>query len=348
VRGSVVRAWQRWRSRAARGALLGPLDVGLWTLPLAGYFVFPDYLVLGSQMLIAGLFALSLDLCLGYAGVVSLGHAAFFGTGAYTAGLLALHGWQEPLSGLAAAAGMAALVGYSTSFLVVDARGLSRLMVTLGIGLLLHEVANRASSVTGGTDGLSGLEPSALLGHFRFELSGKTAYVYCAGVGLSGFVLARRVVQSPFGLALRGVRENASRMPALGVPVRRRLIAVYTLAAALAGVAGALSAQTTAFVGLESLGFERSASVLIMLVLGGTGRLYGAWLGSCAFLLLQQLLSEQSPAFWQFWLGLLVVGISLFARGGLLGVFAQLRAALGARRSRRRPPTSAEAPGHGA
>jgi len=221
-------------------------------------------------------------------------------------------------------------------------------MVTLGIGLLLHEVANRASSITGGTDGLSGLELSPVLGHFPFEMSGKTAYVYCAVVALCGLLLARRVVLSPFGLALRGVRENAQRMPALGVPVRQRLIAVYTLAAALAGVAGALSAQTTAFVGLESLGFERSASVLIMLVLGGTGRLYGAWLGSGAFLSLQHLLSEQSPAFWQFWLGLLVVGISFFAQGGLLGVLAKLRSLLGARLPRRLVPPRAEDPGQGA
>jgi len=311
-----------------RGVPKSVRDLSFWLLPVAGFFAFPDYLVLGSQMLIAGLFALSLDLCLGYAGIVSLGHASFFGVGAYTAGLLALHGWHEPLTGLCVASLAAALAGLATSFLVVDRQGLTRLMVTLGVGFLLHELANRASSITGGTDGLSSLELDPVLGLFRFELSGKVAYLYAGGVAFLAFVFVRRVVRSPFGLSLQGVRENAARMPALGVPVRRRLIAAYTLAAALAGVAGALNAQTTGFVGLETLGFERSASVLIMLVLGGAGRLQGAFLGSALFLVAQHLLSEQSPAFWQFWLGGLVVALSFFARGGLLGALDALLGSL--------------------
>ncbi|HEU4579986.1 MAG TPA: branched-chain amino acid ABC transporter permease [Polyangiaceae bacterium] len=309
----------------------GARELSIWLLPVLGFVAFPDYLVLGSQIWIAGLFALSLDLCLGYAGIISLGHASFFGVGAYTAGLLAVHGWHEPLSALCAASLAAALVGLVTSFLVVDRQGLTRLMVTLGIGFSLYEAANRASSVTGGTDGLSSLELSPLLGVFRFELSGKTAYGYAAVVAVLSFLLVRRVASSPFGLVLLGLRENDARMPALGVPVRRRLIAAYTLAAALAGVAGALSAQTTGFVGLESLGFERSASVLIMLVLGGAGRLYGGFLGSAVFLCLRQLLSERSPAFWQFWLGALVVALAFASRGGLLGGLDALRLALRAR-----------------
>jgi branched-chain amino acid transport system permease protein len=295
-----------------------------WALPVAGFFCFPEYLVLGSQIWIAGLFALSLDLCLGFAGIISLGHAAFYGLGAYTAGLLALHGWGEPLSGLAAGASVAALFGFVTSFLIVDRQGLTRLMVTLGVGLLLYEVANQASSLTGGTDGLSALQLRPLLGVFRFDLAGRVAYVYAALVAALGFAFVRRVVLSPFGLTLRGIRENERRMLALGVPVRWRLVAVYTLAAAIAGVAGALSAQITEYVGLEAFSFERSASVLIMLVLGGPGKLYGAWLGSALFLVLQQLLSEANPAYWQFWLGALVMGIAFFARGGILGAAERL------------------------
>ncbi|MEY2930784.1 MAG: hypothetical protein RL033_1533 [Pseudomonadota bacterium] len=314
-------------------------ELAFWLLPVAGYFLFPDYLVLGSQVLIAGLFALSLDLCHGYAGIITLGHAAFYGVGAYTAGLLASHGWHEPLSAVLAASGSAALVGFATSFLVVARQGLTRLMVSLGVGFLLHEVANRASSITGGTDGLSSLVLDPVLGLWRFGLSGSTAYVYAGCIAFLGFLLSRSVARSPFGLALQGVRENPLRMPALGVPVRRRLIAVYTLAAALAGVAGAVSAQTTGFVGLETLGFERSASVLIMLVLGGTGRLYGAFAGSTAFLLLRHLLSEHSPAFWQFWLGALVVLLTFFARGGLLGAAERL---LGLLPRRSAAPASAE------
>ena len=294
-------------------------EIALWLAIIAAFFLFPGYRVLGSQILIAALFALSLDLILGYAGIVSLGHAAFFGIGAYTAGLLAVHGWGEPLSGLLAAAALAALAGFLTSFLVVRGDDLARLMVTLGIALLLYEAANRGASFTGGADGLSGIAMGKLLGIFPFDLAGRTAYLYSLAVLLAVFLGLRRLVASPFGLALRGIRENPARMEALGVPVRRRLVAAYTLAAAIAGIAGALLAQTTQFVGLDTLGFPRSAEILIMLVLGGTGRLYGAILGTAVFMVAHDVLSGMNPVYWQFWLGLLLVVFVLFARGGILG-----------------------------
>ena len=128
-------------------------DSVLVLVPVAWFFAFPDHLLLGSQVIITGLFALSVDLILGYAGIVSLGHAAFFGLGAYTAGLLAAHGWGEPLTGLACAGLIAAVVGYATSFLVVRGKDLSQLMITLGVGLLFYEAANKAASVTGGSTG---------------------------------------------------------------------------------------------------------------------------------------------------------------------------------------------------
>ncbi len=158
-----------------------PLEIAFWLLPVAAYFVFPRYLTLGSQIFIAALFALSLDLIMGYARIISLGHAAFFGIGAYTAGLLARHGWGEPLSGLAAAAAAAAAVGLLTSFLVVRGQDLTRLMVTLGIGLMLYEAANQASSITGGVDGLSGVEMNKLFGVFGFGLNGKTGVLVLPG-----------------------------------------------------------------------------------------------------------------------------------------------------------------------
>jgi branched-chain amino acid transport system permease protein len=322
-------------ARAAETTLRGDRfrrwEAAVWLVPVLGYFVFPEYLVLGRQMLIAGLFVLSLDLLLGYAGIVSLGHATFFGVGAYTAGLLAAHGWGEPVSGLCLAAAVAGVLGHLVSFLVVGGQGLTRLMVTLGVGFLFHEAANQASSVTGGTDGLSGMIMWKLLGLWKFDLLGKVAYLYALLVLFLAFMLARRVVASPFGLSLEGIRENERRMPAIGVPVRQRLTWMFTLAAALAGVAGGLAAQTTEFVGLEVLSFERSASALIMLVLGGTGRLYGALAGTCAFMLLQSFFSDLDPAYWQFWLGLLVVLIAFFARGGVLGGAARLSASLRAR-----------------
>jgi branched-chain amino acid transport system permease protein len=275
--------------------------------------------VLGSQVLIVAIFALSLDLILGYAGIVTLGHAAFFGLGAYTAGLLAVHGWGEPVSGLAAAAAVAAIAGFGTSFLVVRGEDLTRLMVTMGIGLLLHEAANRASFLTGGVDGLQGVAMGRLLGLFAFDLAGKTAYAYSFVVLLLVFMLLRIVTRSPFGLALRGIRENPQRMESLGVPVRRRLVAAYALSAAIAGLAGGLLAQTTQFVGIDSLGFQRSAEILIMLVLGGTGRLYGAIIGTGVFMLAQDFLAAKNPVYWEFWLGLALVVFVLFARGGILG-----------------------------
>jgi branched-chain amino acid transport system permease protein len=296
-----------------------PLEIVFWLLPVAAYFLFPNHLVLVSQIMIVGLFALSLDLILGYAGIVSLGHAAFFGLGAYTAGLLAAHGWGEPLSGLVAAALVAGVAGFIVSFLVVRGQDLARLMVTLGIGLMLFEAANKASSITGGVDGLSGMVMDQLFGMFEFDLYGKTAFWYSLGVLFLLFVVLRRLVNSPFGLSLRGIREGGRRMPAIGANVDRRLKAVFTIGAAVAGVAGALLAQTTQFVGLDSLGFPRSAELLIMLVLGGTGRLYGALVGAAVFMVAQDYISGLDPAYWQFYIGLLLVLIVLFARGGILG-----------------------------
>lgn len=301
-----------------------PLEILFWLLPAAAYFLAPGYLVLASQIMIAGLFAMSLDLILGYAGIVSLGHAAFFGLGAYTAGLLAVHGWGEPISGLFAAAAVAALAGYLVSFLVVRGQDLTRLMVTLGIGLMLFEAANKAAFITGGVDGLSGMMVGKLLGVFEFDLAGKTAFIYSFVVLFLLFVLLRHLVNSPFGLSLKGIREGARRMPAIGADVGKRLTAIFTVGAAVAGVAGALLAQTTQFVGLDSLGFARSAELLIILVLGGTGRLYGALLGAIVFMLAQDYIAGLNPAYWQFWIGLLLIVIVLFARGGILGGLERL------------------------
>ena len=311
-----------------------PAEIAFWLGLLAVVFVFPGHLVLGSQVLITGLFALSLDLILGYAGIVSLGHAAMFGAGAYTAGLLARHGWGEPLSGLVAAAAVGAAIAWGTSFIAVRGGDLTRLMVTLGIGLMLYEAANQAARVTGGVDGLSDMAVRDLLGVFPFDLRGRTAYVYSLAVLFAVFLACRRIVRSPFGLSLRGIRDGARRMPALGSPVRHRLIAIYTVAGAIAGIAGALLAQTTQFVGLEVLGFSRSADLLIMLVLGGAGWLYGGLIGAGLFMIAQNQLSSINPVYWQFWLGLLLVAMVFVARGGVVGAMASARERLLGRAAR--------------
>ena len=299
-----------------------------WAAWLGAYVAFPDYLPLLGQVAIAALFALSLDLLVGYAGVVTLGHAAFYGLGAYVAGLLAVHGWGEPLSGLLLAAAAAALLGLVTAPLVLRGGDLAGLMVTLGIAMMLYEAANKAAWLTGGADGLQGVEIWPVLGLWRFDLYGRTAFLYSLAVLAALFWLARLIVASPFGLALRGIRANARRMHALGTPVRARLVAAYALAAAYAGVACALLAQTTQFVSLDVLSFQRSAEGLLMLVLGGLGRLYGGVLGAVAFVVAHHLLAEMTPQFWQFWIGAALVALALAGRGGALGLLAALAARL--------------------
>src|SRR6266581_6032463 len=252
-----------------------PLEMAFWAATLLPFLLTPNYLVLASQIAITALFALSLDLILGYAGIVSLGHAAYFGFGSYAAGLTAKWGWGEPLTGLVIAAAAAGVLGYLTSFIIARFRHLALIMITLGLGLLLAEAANSASWLTGGADGLQGVKLRPLLELFRFDLYGRTAYAYSLAILFACFLVCRRIIHSPFGLALRGIRENALRMPAIGAPSRAHLRKVYTIAAVIAGVAGALLAQTTETVSLEVLSFGRSADVLVILILGGAGRLYG-------------------------------------------------------------------------
>ena len=297
-----------------------PAEYIFWLLPIAAYFLFPTSLSLLSQMAITGLFALSLDLILGYAGIVSLGHVAFFGVGAYAAGLMAKYGYGDPLLGLAIAALAAALIGYLSSFLVLRGVDLTRLMVTLGVAMMLYEAANKLTDFTGGVDGLQGVEIKRVLGLYAFDLYGKTAYWYSVAVLFGLFWLARRVVHSPFGLSLRGIKQNVRRMPAIGAPVDARLAAVYTLGAAYAGIAGALLTQTTQFVSLDVLSFSRSAELLLTLVLGGTGCLYGALIGTLVFMTAHHYLSNLNPQYWQFWLGAVLVLVVLFARDGIMGM----------------------------
>ena len=303
-----------------------PVEIVFWLATLLPFVLLPNYLSLASQIAITALFALSLDLILGYAGIVSLGHAAFFGLGAYTAGLLSKHGWGEPLSGLAAAAAVAAIVGYATSFIIARFRHLALIMLTLGFGLLLGELANSASWLTGGVDGLQGIQTWDLFGLFHFGLYGTNAYGYALAVLFLLFLFSRRLINSPFGLALRGIRENRLRMPAIGAPTRQHIRTVYTLSAAMAGIAGAMLAQTTETVSLDSLSFDRSAELLVMLVLGGAGRLYGGLVGAMIFMVARDQFSGINPQYWYFWIGILLVVVVIFLPNGILGGLSKLAA----------------------
>jgi branched-chain amino acid transport system permease protein len=304
-------------------------EIVLWLVAF-GALLMPagKYLIL-NEIAILALFALSLDLILGYAGIVSLGHAAFFGAGAYTAGLLAKHVTGDPLAGLALATAVAAVLGFLTSFLVLRGSDLTRLMVTLGVALLLGELANALPHISGGADGLQGVIMGKLLGRFEFDLFGRTAYAYSLTTLFVLMLLARRIVHSPFGLSLMSIRRNALRAGALGVPVHSRLIAAYTLAAAYAGAAGALLAQTTAFVSLDVFEFHRSADVLLVLIIGGAGWLYGGIAGAVIYTALQDGFASLTPQYWQFWIGLFLVCFVMIGRqrfvGGLYGLLAMVR-----------------------
>src|SRR5665213_1015098 len=303
--GYHARLKARWR----------PGEIVFWLLLLACGFAFPSRYLFMTDIVRLALFALSLDLILGYAGIVSLGHAAFFGVGAYSAGLLALHGViTEPVLALIAAGLVATVLGFVTSFLVIRGADLTRLMVTLGIALLLEALAERFSDITGGTDGLQGIEMAPIVRLFSFDMFGKVGFFYSLAVLFLLFLLARRIVHSPFGLSLRAIRNNPLRAAAIGIPVNRRLIAIYTIAAFYAGIAGALFTQTTQLASLDVFSFERSADLMLVVVIGGTGYLYGGLIGAVVVRMLQEVFSTLTPQYWQFWIGLVLVVIVLLGR----------------------------------
>lgn len=292
-----------------------------WLLGLAVYFLLPEYLLLGARVLTFILFALSLDLILGYAGIITLGHSAFFGIGAYTAGLFAARlGWTDPLVLLALAILAAGLFGIATGAVILRTRGLTQLMLTLAVAALCLEVAQKATTVTGGADGLTGITIDPIFGLFDFDLFGRTAYLWCLALLFASWWVTRKIVYSPFGATLCGIRENKVRMHSIGVPVYRRLLAAYTISAMIAGLAGALLAQTNEFVGLNVLSFDLSGELLVMLILGGVGRLYGAFVGPLVYLVAQDFLAKQFPEYWYFGIGLMLILVVLFARGGILGL----------------------------
>jgi branched-chain amino acid transport system permease protein len=296
-----------------------------WVLIVVAYFVFPDRTTFGAQVLIMIMFTLSLDLILGYAGIITLGHAAFFGVGAYTVAILSARlGWGEPISMLVLAAFFAAIAGFVTGWFLLRYQGLTLLMLTMATAILLLEFGNYRADITGGYDGVPGMVIWPILGHFENDLWGHNYYVYTAIVLFLVFLVVRRIIYSPFGQALVGIRENVRRMHAIGSPVHLRLVTVYTIAAAIAGVAGALFAETTAYTTLGVFEFDNSAKVMVMLILGGTGRLYGAFAGATIYMILEDEFSKAVPEYWQFGIGLVLVLTVLFARRGLLGLIEDI------------------------
>jgi branched-chain amino acid transport system permease protein len=299
-------ATSRWR----------PWELALLAALSISWFVVGEHALLANEIAILGLFALSLDLNLGYAGIISLGHAAFFGTGAYVAALFAKHVMPDPLVGLGVAIATAAMLGAVSSVLVMRGSDLARMMITLGVAAILFELANKLE-FTGGADGLQGVTIGLLLGRFEFDLYGRTAYAYSLVLLVIGLLVARRIVASPFGWSLRAIRDNRLRAAAIGLNVNLRLGVTYTISAAMAGAAGAALAQTTGFASLDGLDFHRSADVLLVVVIGGAGWLWGGVLGAIALKLLHDLLSAWTPQYWTFWLGLFLVVLVMVGRDRL-------------------------------
>lgn len=290
----------------------------VWLLAFTLPWLLSKHALIINEIAIVALFALSLDLILGYTGIVSLGHAAFLGFGAYSAALFAKHISPDPLLGMAVGVSAATALGALCSLTIMRGSDLTRLMVTLGVAAILTELANKLDWLTGGSDGLQGVLMGPLLGKFEFDLSGKTAAWYSLSVLLVVFLLARRLIHSPFGATLKAVRDNRLRAMAIGIPVSSRLAVSYTIAAGAAGAAGVLMAQTTGFASLEVFALERSADVMLMLVIGGIGWLYGGVLGAVIFKLLHDVISAITPQYWTFWIGLFLVVLVLVGRDTLI------------------------------
>ncbi len=305
------------------------IDVGIWVVAIAAYFVVPSYLSLGTIVLIFILFTLSLDLAVGYGGIDTLGQGAFFGVGGYAAAYWALNVTGEPISGLVVGGIAASILGVLSGALILRTRGLTLIMLTLAITSMLHEFAVTAKSVTGGDDGLTGYSIDPVLGLFHFDMYFRTAYFYALAVLAVAFVVARVVVNSPFGLTIRGIRENPVRMRLLGVPIRNRLIGLFTLSGAMAGVAGALSAQVTGLIGTDTLTFLVSGNALIGLILGGFGRLYGAFLGAALFAIFSDRAAAINPFHWLLGLGVLLILAVRFMPDGLIGVIDRVQKRFG-------------------
>jgi branched-chain amino acid transport system permease protein len=307
----------------------GAVLVGLALFP----FFAPGYLDLGTRIVILTLAAMSLDVLVGYCGLITLGHAAFFGVGGYAAGIVALRVWAEPVVGLLAGGAAAALLGALAGVVLLRSRRLTLIMLSLATVLIVQEAANKLSWLTGGADGLQGIAMQPVLGRFAFDLSGRVSYAYAAAVLALAFVAFRSLVDSTFGRSLVGIRENEARMHALGTPVTRRLRTAFVISAALAGIAGALQAQVSEFVSLNAVSVEFSSELLVMLILGGAGRRYGAFLGVPLYVSMQDYLAREDPTNWYLWIGVVLLAIVFLAPGGLVAWFE----ALAERWSGRRP-----------
>ena len=291
---------------------------------LAGYWLFPDNLAFLTRVISVALLVLSLDLIVGYCGVASLGQGALYGAGAYAAGIACINGVTDPVLLILIGAGAGAIMGLLMGAIMLRAHGLPQLVLSIAIVQLLHEAANKASSITGGSDGLSGMSPAPLFGLFEFDLWGRSAYLFGLGLLLIVFAVLRFVARSPFGMVCRGLKEDPLRISALGIYAFPVLLKMFVISGAVAGMGGALAAIATQVVGLDSVSFEISANALVMLVLGGIGHLYGALIGTVIFMALEHVVAAINPFHWMTLVGAVLIAIVLFAPRGLSGTLDEL------------------------
>lgn len=311
----------------AAGRTLGRDLLGLALIALvglAGYWLFPDNLAFLTRVISVALLVLSLDLIVGYCGVASLGQGALYGAGAYAAGIACINGVTDPVLLILIGAAAGAIMGLLMGAVMLRAHGLPQLVLSIAIVQLLHEGANKASSITGGSDGLSGMSPAPLFGLFAFDLWGRSAYLFGLGLLLIVFAVLRFVTRSPFGMVCRGLKEDPLRISALGIYAFPVLLKMFVISGSVAGMGGALAAIATQVVGLDSVSFEISANALVMLVLGGIGHLYGALIGTVIFMALEHIVAAINPFHWMTLVGAVLIAIVLFAPRGLSGTLDEL------------------------
>ena len=291
-------------------------------LPLAAYFAAEKHVLhLFERVMIFAIAAIALDLLVGYGALVSFGHAAFIGLGAYAVGILASHGIGDALIALPVALAVASLFAFLTGIVCLRTKGVYFIMITLAFGQMAFFTASSLAPY-GGDDGLTIAARSTLAGLPLFA-NERFFYYVVFGCLLGTYVLCRAIVASRFGRVLRGAKENPARIATLGYDVYRFQLAAYVIAGAIGGLSGFLLANATNFVSPAFMSWQRSGELLVMVILGGVGSLHGAIVGAGAFLLLEEWLSGLTEH-WKMIFGPLLVLLVVFASGGLVGAWNEI------------------------
>jgi branched-chain amino acid transport system permease protein len=290
----------------------------LAAIPVLALIRSEDYLLsLFERLMIFAIAALSLDLLIGYGGLISFGHAAFVGLGAYAVGILSAHGMHDAIIALPVALLSSALFAYVTGVVCLRTKGVYFIMITLAFGQMVFFTASSLAPY-GGDDGLT-IAARNTLGGFAFFRSEGSLYYLIWGCLLGAYCFCRMLVGSRFGRVFRGAKENALRMETIGFNVYRFQLVAYVIAGMMAGLSGFLLANATEFVSPAYMSWQRSGDLIIMVILGGLGSLHGAIIGAGAYLLLEEWLSAFTED-WKVIFGPFLVLVVLFARGGLLGM----------------------------